>query len=545
MATITNIPFHKIPGQSALFLKYLEYSSAALNFYQQAPTFESIEATANSVTPLQFHRGEIVSILRRQNRIFGCDARTLDQISELEEPDCVAVLTGQQVGLFANPLYTIYKALTAIRLAEELKKRGIRAVPIFWMDTEDHDLAEVSCRTVLDSSSSLQTIDFRKFLFDVLPVGSVGPIPFSERILQGTEEYLRYMPDGTWKAEIRSQLESTYRPGSTFGQSFAELLIRILPESGLILFDPHDVEAKRLAATVFQTAITNGDAFRSALLQRNQELEDAGFHSQVSILENSTVLFFTEKNGERRGLEKRGSVFGLKNTDRTYSLDELLNCALRAPEQFSPNVLLRPLVQDCLFPTVAYVGGSAELAYFAQVSVLYSFYNRPMPVIWPRESFTLIEPEIGAEMQRLGIEILDCFQNRRLLEEQAIRISGFSRASVCLDELQIRLDQALTEVKPELQTVDPPLAVALETARRKILHNIQHLKSQVIRFEGNRNSSISSRLDRVVNNCFPRQILQERELGIQHFLARHGSSVLDELRSAIDFGSFTHHVLRL
>jgi bacillithiol synthase len=545
MATITNIPFHKIPRQSALFLKYLECAPAALNFYQKAPTLENLEATANGVTPLHFHRSEIVSILRRQNRNFGCHARTLDQIGELEEPDCVAVLTGQQVGLFASPLYTIYKALTAIRLAEELKKRGIRAVPIFWMDTEDHDLAEVSCRTVLDSGSSLQTIDFRKFLFDVLPVGSVGPVPFSEKILKGTEEYLRYIPDGTWKAEIRSQLESTYRPGSTFAQSFAELLFRILPESGLILFDPHDTEAKRLAATIFQTAIANGDAFRSAFLQRNQELEDSGFHSQVSILENSTVLFFTEKNGERRGLEKRGSGFTLKNTDRTYSFDELMNCALRAPEQFSPNVLLRPLVQDCLFPTVAYVGGPAELAYFAQVAVLYPFYNRPMPVIWPRESYTLIEPEIGAAMERLGIEILDCFQNRRLLEEQAIRISGFSRASACLDELQKRLDRVLTEVKPELQTVDPPLAVALETARRKILHNIQHLKSQVMRFEGNRNSSISSSLALVMNNCFPHQTLQERELGIQHFIARHGSSVLEELRSAIDFRGFAHHVIRL
>jgi hypothetical protein len=185
------------------------------------------------------------------------------------------------------------------------------------------------------------------------------------------------------------------------------------------------------------------------------------------------------------------------------------------------------------------------LAYFAQVAVLYSFYNRPMPVIWPRESYTLIEPEIGAEMERLGIEVLDCFQNRRLLEEQAIRISGCSRASACLDDLQIRLDQTLTEVKPEFQTVDPPLAVALETARRKILHNIQHLKSRVVRLEGNRNSSISSRIDLVMNNCFPRQTLQERELGIQHFLARHGPSVLDKLRSAIDFGSFAHRAIRL
>jgi bacillithiol biosynthesis cysteine-adding enzyme BshC len=544
MATITEIPFRRIPRQSALFLEYLEHSPAALRYYHWAPTFENIEAAAEDVKSLQFKRRTIASILHRQNLSFGCDARTLDEINELAKLDCVAVLTGQQVGLFANPLYTIYKALTAIRLSEELNKRGTRAVPIFWMDTEDHDLSEVTCRAVLGADSSLQTIDFRQFFFNDSPAGSVGPMQFQEEIREVVEEYLRHIPGGPWKAEAKFQLESTYRPGSTFGQSFAELLCTILRGSGLILFDPHDAEAKRLAAPVFQTALGNADAFRSALQQRNQELADSEFHSQVSVLENSTVLFFTEK-GERRALEKRDQGFGLKNTDRTFSFDEVLACALQTPERFSPNVLLRPLVQDCLFPTVAYVGGSAELAYFAQIAVLYGFYHRPMPVIWPRDSFTLIEPEVAAEFGRLGIDFQDCFQKSASLAEQALRNAGFPRASASLDELQSRLDQVLMEIKPELQTADPTLADSLETARRKILHNIQRLKSRVVRFQGTHNSSISSAVDRVLNHCYPNQTLQERELGIQHFFARHGPPLLDALRAAIDFESFSHHVIHL
>jgi uncharacterized protein YllA (UPF0747 family) len=264
----------------------------------------------------------------------------------------------------------------------------------------------------------------------------------------------------------------------------------------------------------------------------------------VSVSENSTVLFFIE-NGERRALEQRESGFGLKNINRTFGLDELLGYAGEAPEKFSPNVLLRPLVQDHLFPTAAYVGGSAELAYFAQIEVLYEIYDLPMPVLWPRDSFTLIEPEIGAEMDRMGIEFPDCFRGKHHLDQKAVQVSGYSQAAANLDSMQEQLDRVLTEIKPELQAVEPPLAQALETARRKIMHNILHLRSQVTRWEGTRHSSISDRVNLVLAHCYPNSNLQERELGIYHFLARCGSSLLNDIRSLMETGNFEHHVIRL
>jgi bacillithiol biosynthesis cysteine-adding enzyme BshC len=545
MASTTDIPFHTIPHQSALFLNYLECSPAALRFYQQAPTFASLEKSIRTrLNGARLPRQKVAAILRRQNKGYGCDLETLKQIDELENPDCVAIVTGQQVGLFTGPLYTIYKALTAIRLAQNLRKRGIRAVPVFWMETEDHDLAEVTRRTVLKSDSSLQSIDFRDILFDELPVGSVGSIRFPEKIAQGVQKYLDCLPDGIGKAETKAQIEAACRPGTSFAQSFAELLSHILAGQGLMLFDPHDPEVKRLSSAVFQTALRDGRAIRTALVRRNGDLESSGFHSQVNVLDNSTVLFFIE-NGERRALEQRDSGFGLKNTNRTFGLDELLDYAGEAPEKFSPNVLLRPLVQDHLFPTAAYVGGSAELAYFAQIEVLYEMYDCPMPVLWPRDSFTLIEPEIGTEMDRMGIEFPDCFQGKRHLAQKAVHASGYSQAAANLDSMQERLDRVLTEIKPELQAVEAPLAQALETARRKILHNVQHLKSQVTRFEGTRNSSISNSVDLVLTHCYPNSNLQERELGIYHFLARYGSSLLNDIRSLMETGNFEHHVIRL
>jgi bacillithiol synthase len=547
MATIQDIPFQSIPRQSSLFLKYIDMAPEALRFYRHPPAFESIVQSARDLrTGPPFARKEIASILRRQNEAYGGDPETLARISDLEKPDSVAVLTGQQVGLFTGPLYTLYKALTAIQLSEALRQRGIRAVPIFWMDTEDHDLPEVAVRTVWEPPCCVRTIDYRTVLFKEgkMPARSVGSLLFPEAIRQAVLDYLSYLPDSNWKQGLGELLQSTYAPGATFALSFARFMTQLLRGSGLIFFDPQDAEAKQLTAGVFQRALSGAEAIHSALLQRNQELNDAGFHPQVAVAENATVLFFYF-NGERRALERRPAGFAARNAGGTFSIEELLESARRTPELFSPNVLLRPLIQDHLFPTVAYVGGSSELAYFAQIEVLYTLFNRPMPVIWPRNSFTLLEPEVAAEMDRLGIEVRDCFRGMQRFGETAIRNSRFSETAAHLQGLHLHLDQALTEIRPEVEAIEPPLAKALETARRKILYNIQHLKARVIRLGSKQTCGAFNGGELILSNCFPNEKLQERELGIPHFLARHGNSILDTIQSGIEIGNFAHRVLRL
>jgi bacillithiol synthase len=547
MTTVEDLPFRKIPHQSSLFLNYLDFSPDALRFYQNAPTMENLGRAAKDILAnLQYPRAEITSILRRQNGSFGSDSETMRNIDSLEEPDCLAVLTGQQVGLFTGPLYTVYKALTAIQIADELKGQGIRAVPVFWMETEDHDLPEATRRTLTLADHSLCLANYKDMLFedDSVPRGSVGHMRFPANIRQVVDDYLNHLPDTPWKPELRVQLESSYKPGATFAQSFAQLLSAILRGSGLILFDPQDPEAKRLTRGIFQKALQDADIMRAAFLARNKDLEAAGFHAQVSILENSTVLFYFQ-DGARYALEKKDARIFLKGTDDHFSLDALLRCAEKTPEKFSPNVLLRPLIQDSLFPTLAYVGGSAEVAYFAQIEVLYDMWQRPMPIIWPRNSFTLIEPGISAKMDQVGINVQDCFRGKQFLIEKVLRCSGLSEAASNVEALQEHLDQGLTEIRPEIQTVDPTLATALDTARRKILHNVQRLKSQVVRLETTNNSMISNTIDLLMNTCYPNQKLQERELGIQHFWIHHGPSVTNAIRSSLDARCFSHRVLRL
>jgi bacillithiol biosynthesis cysteine-adding enzyme BshC len=547
MATVQDIPFRSIPHQSPLFLSYLDRLPQAVRFYHHAPDIGSVAALARDAIALRpFPRKEIGSVLRRQNEGFGGDAETLRQISELEKPDSVAILTGQQVGLFTGPAYTIYKALTALRVADELSKLGIRAVSVFWMDTDDHDLQEVTRRTVWEDSSAIRTMDYRTSLFQEArtPAGSVGSIRFPDAIRHVIDDYIGRLPESAWKSEVHSLLESAYKPGSTFAQSFARLMTKLFCGSGLIYFDPQDEEAKRLSSGVFQKALRDADPVRHALIQRTQELQAAGFHAQVGVGDHSTVLFLNDA-GERRALERRASGFGLKNSERTYSAEELLECAGRNPELFSPNVLLRPLVQDSLFPTVAYVGGSSELAYFAQIEALYTLFGRPMPVVWPRNSFTLLEPEIAAEMERRGITLQDCFEGEPHVVEKAMRRSDYSATALRVETLCRHLDSVLTEIKPDMQAVDPTLASALETARRKMRHNIQHLKTRIARMESRQQPSVHDAVRLLLNHCYPNHALQEREWGIPHFLARHGYSVMETIRKGAEIGSFAHRVFRM
>jgi bacillithiol biosynthesis cysteine-adding enzyme BshC len=545
MVKIKDIPYRSLPNQLELFLRYVDLSPTVLPFYSRPPVLTNVgEDLRKPALSVSYPRAEMASILRRQNEEYGGGPATLDSISRLEHPDCVAVVTGQQVGLFGGPLYTIYKALTAVNLSHALEKQNIRSVPVFWMETEDHDLAEVTLRTVLDRKHTARRIDYRKALYGHVPewARSVGSIPLPETITEVVGDFTSHFDGFGWKDEIESLLKSTYRPGSTFAKAFASLIHRILPDSGLILFDPQDPQAKPLAAGVFLWALENSREIRARMQDRNREIESAGFRPQVRTANNATVLFFIEK-GERCGLEDRKGRFCLKNRGRYFSLDQLRESLETSPARFSPNVLLRPIVQDTLLPTCAYVAGPAEVAYFAQIQALYALRNHPMPVIWPRESFTLLDAEIFKTMKDLGIEIEECFSRAAALRGKALRNSGISRSDSSLEAFRLNLEETFTELSKDAGVLDPSLPQAMDTAKRKILRNLHRIRARMQRLEENSNTEIVQAADLLLHHCLPNGNLQERELSILHFLAQNGPNLLDAVRSSLRLSSFSHRVI--
>jgi bacillithiol biosynthesis cysteine-adding enzyme BshC len=312
---------------------------------------------------------------------------------------------------------------------------------------------------------------------------------------------------------------------------------------GLIYFDARDADAKRLVAPLFQQVIRNSEHVHLAMAERSRMLLADGYHAQVNVMEGGTVLFCQEA-GERRAIIREGGGFRLKNGDLQFSRDELLQQIAEAPERFSPNVLLRPLVQDHLFPTVAYVGGPAEVAYFGQISALYSLLDRPAPAIWPRASFTLLDESALAVARRYQLELEDCFAGKEHLTEKMLRVTNGLRESRILEELRGRIESELGQLKPEMVEIDATLGAALDTAQRKMIHNVDHLLSRFVRQQASR-TAVLQHAELFLGACYPNKNLQERELGVHSFLAQRGPSLMTELYSAVQPERFLHKVLEL
>ncbi len=547
MVSNADIPYRKLPNQPEIFLQYLDPSSAIRRFYGRTPLLGNLGRDfIDTIISKSSPRSEIASILRKQNKDFGSGSETMQRIDALKHPDCVAIVTGQQVGLFTGPLYTLYKALTAIELSQALNEQGIRAVPVFWMESEDHDLAEATNLTVLDRDHVAHKIDYRDLLYGASPLSNqpVGSMIFPETIRGVVRDFTRHLPDFKWKGEVCAWLEAAYVPESTFCRSFAILFNKILSNSGLILFDPQDPQAKRLMAPLFDWTLENSAAIRSRIHARNIEIESAGLQPQVHTTDRSTILFYLEKS-ERCALEFHEERFCLKRKDRYFSLQQMKENLKSNPERFSPNVLLRPIVQDTLFPTLAYVAGPAEVAYFAQVQVLYALRNLPMPVLWPRESFTVVEPEIGRALQSLGMEIEDCIGTMDVLREKALPDRGSGLWSADIETFRQHLEKTLAELKETSSALDSSLPGTMDTARRKILYNIRKIEEQLQKAKEESNSAAVRTLDMLQHHCRPNGNLQERELNTLYFIAREGPAFLDIVRRCIRLKDFSHRILQM
>ena len=549
MPSLATIPFRRIPHHSEIFLDYLDLSPAALRFYARPPSLESLESAAHQICArFQTPRRQIARVLKRQNEGFGSSPRTMQYIRDLEDDRCVAVVTGQQVGLFTGPLYTPYKALTAIRIAEELRARGVPAVPLFWMDSEDHDLAEVTRVWVLERGSAPRMIDYCPILFgenrDEDVSRPVGSISFGESIENAVEQYVEFLPESPRNESIRALLQQAYRRGATFTQAFASLMVHLFRNHGLILFDSSDQEAKPLVSGTFQRALRECAGICEALRSRDIALEEAGYHTQVHVAENSTVLFVHDQ-GQRRALARADEGFALKNCSRNFTTDELARLAAESPERFSPNVLLRPIVQDTLFPTVAYVAGPSEIAYFAQIQVLYDFFDRPMPAIWPRASFTVVEQEVSRSMREHGVAFEDCLMGKHHIVEKIIAAKDQTSATAILRGLQEYLEEALDALHPGLVAAEASLGPALDTARRKILHHVAGLQTKLVHVEARHHHEVLEKAEYFLNHCYPNRNLQERAWGVLYLLASQGETVLDLLYSSIRPGAFDHKIVTL
>ncbi len=543
---VESLPFDRIPSQSRLFLDYLKDPVALRRFYPSAVKFHH-ELPLRAAEVLAAHTADrrvLCDALQELNVAWGAGPETLANIELLRQSDCLAVVSGQQAGLFTGPLYTIYKALSAVKLAGCLRQRNTNAVPVFWIATEDHDFIEVSRAEIIGRDCRLTSVEIPAELHQ--EDHPVGDVVLDQTIETTLAQLLERLPASEFTPDLEALLRDAWKPGRAYGDAFARMMTAIASRHGLIFLDPLDKRLKALAAPLYAEAALKAPEIASALVARSRELEDAGYHAQVTASENSFPLFMFDETGARHAITRTSDGnYTTKRSKRTYSVDELSQMALTQPERFSPNVTLRAVIQDYLLPTIAYYGGAAEVAYFAQTAEVYRLLERPTTPILPRSSLTMIEAHTGRVLERYGLKLEDLFAGPESVLARVVEEHLGAATAKTFVRTEASVNEELDALREQLRTIDPTLADALETGRRKINYQLEGLRTRFHRAQMSRDEAAHRQLLRAFEQLYPQRDLQERHINVTSLLARHGRYVVDWIYNAINIGSNEHQIVYL
>jgi bacillithiol biosynthesis cysteine-adding enzyme BshC len=479
-------------------------------------------------------REEVSSILRKQNVALGAGAESLANVARLEK-GAVAIVSGQQVGLFSGPAFSVYKALSAIQLAEELTRGGIPAVPVFWMATEDHDLDEVRHATWFDKG---------KLVHFELPGSAqtgrpVGRIPLGAQIEPLVHEAAELLANEGSDLLAQYLIES-YQPEETYGSAFGKLFTRLFSQQGLILMDPLDAGLHKVAAPLYQHALAEREVLNEKLLQRGKDLDRAGYDVQVKVTSRSTLLFRMDEDG-RQVITASSEKF--QAGDKTWARDELVHLTHTEPEKFSPNALFRPVVQDVLLPTAAYIAGPAEISYFAQSEVVYEHLLGRMPVMLPRAGYTLVDARAKKLLRRYELAVEDVWAGSQGLRHQMEGKSVSTALAKEFERDQKQIAKLLGKLGKQIEKIDATLKGTVERSQKSIEFHIEKLRRKAGRAQDQKAGLISEHEQYLESLLHPHKTLQSRELCFLPFLARWGAGGLGELQKLATGKNIGHHFI--
>jgi bacillithiol biosynthesis cysteine-adding enzyme BshC len=525
---------------SPLFLDYLGGRNGVERFLGSARwDLEALSEASERALTRERPREAVAAALVRQQESRGAP-QAAARAADLGEPGTVAIVTGQQAGLFGGPLYVLYKALGARKAARLLQaRRGRAVVPVFWVASDDHDFAEVRSATVLDESGQIRTLRYS-------PSREPVAQPASHIVLDATaaalvQELRQCLPAGLHRDEVLARLGECYRPGETLAGAFARFLSALLPD--LVVLDPSDPALKALVAPLLAREIQEGSPTSRLALETGAALLAAGYHQQVPVRPGFLNLFLLME-GERRALGIQNGTVEVRGLGRRMPTEEAVRLLNAAPKDWSPGVLLRPLAQDHLLPTAGYVGGPAEIAYHAQIGPAYAHFGIPRPLLLPRPSLTLVEPAQARALEAEGLRLTDLEGDPEGLVTRWVR-EAHPEVEAAFARAREALVREMASVEEALATVDPTLRAAASAARGRALHQIETLHEKSTRALKKRDQSRAERLRRTRDALFPGGSFQERGLALVSALARHGEALVEETELRLDPWARGHQVIQL
>jgi bacillithiol biosynthesis cysteine-adding enzyme BshC len=512
----------------------------AFQFSTLAPFFSGDPATRASwdaaIANAQAHprqRAELSALLATQLERRNAPAAAREAAARLADPNTVAIVTGQQAGLFGGPLFTLYKGLTAAKLAAQISKdHGVPAVAVFWVEAEDHDWDEVASVSVLDGELQRRTITLPP------PSGAghapVGTIKVGSEIAGVIDELASTLPQTEFTAELIADLRQAYAPGISMSDAFARVLDRTLGDLGVIVYECSDRAAKPLASAIFAHEMSHPGRTWSLAGEAGGQLSAAGYHTQVDASsQNGAALFRID--GSRSAVEAADAP----------GLVALINDARTRPETFSPNVLLRPIVEDSLFPTVCYVSGPNELAYLAQLRKVYEHFGVPMPLFYPRSSATIVDSASARFLEKHDLP----FEMLQARDESALNRLLAASLPESVDRALKDADEAIQEKMAAIVASVPAIDATLEGAAKSTLGKLQHdmatLRGKVISAAKKRDETLRRQFFRAQAQAFPDGIPQERALSSVALLNRYGPAFVQRLVQELPLDLGHHWVLTL
>ena len=549
MNTIQSVRFPDLrqvdEGISALFCDYIENYSHIARFYAgdyKSP--ESFLKLAEQRRRSYPFRELIADVLLDQNRAFGCGSAATDNIELLRDDRTVAVVTGQQVGLAGGPLYTFYKTITAVHLAKVLGEQhpSYRFVPVFWLECEDHDFEEMNHFSILAPDGTPRTIEYlHQGKTGPRNLGSVGPITFDANIARVHEALAADLQNSEFKDRLLARFRSAYAEGTSFTTAFVRFLGGFFADDGLIFINPLDVRLKKILGPIFLREVEEYPRVSQLIIQQSAELEEK-YHAQIK---TKAMNIFLADEGGRFALEPRETDFTLRGTRRHVGREDLQAIIESTPERISPNVALRPICQDILLPSVAYVGGPSEIAYFAQLKGVYEYFQCPMPVIYPRASATLVEERQLQILDKYHLDLTSVFTHGGDLRKRVVDMLSEVNIDEMFSGAQGRLGDLLGEIGFGLTAIDPTLSGPMDGTREKIIAALGLLRQKAGEAQQRKHEVALRQIDKVLNALLPHDSFQERGLNILHYLNRFGDGITGTIRQNLRIDRFEHQIIPL
>jgi bacillithiol biosynthesis cysteine-adding enzyme BshC len=539
------ISLTELPGQSKLYTDYLEDFEKVRKYF--GVDFSNDDELRNyftlALSNFATKRKKLVEVLRNQNSRLNNSPNYENMLELLSRDNALAVVTGQQVGLFCGPLYTLFKTVSAIKLAAELKERfsEFEFVPVFWLEGDDHDLAESNHVHLLNSSSDVVRVEAILTNGEEENLHPLSEIKFDNSIEQVFQQVDALLTTSEFKPVVMQMLTTYYKEGETYSTAFAKTMTKLLGNNSILLLDPYDTEIKRILKPIFEKEFQTFPRTSEEVIKQSAELEEE-YHVQVK---PRVINIFYIEDGIRRGLEPIGNGISIRGTKRKLMPEQIRTMVETTAESFSPNVVLRPVCQDYLLPTAAYVAGPGEVAYFAQLKGVYQHFGVEMPPLFPRATATILERKIEKVMEKYQLDFSDAFTDFEQVMKKALAAANPENIPGEFEKTAADIKNSIERLEPLVARVDPTLKGTMDSTVSRIVYLLQHFEEKTTTAYRRKNEQVLQQTRKFQHSIYPNRELQERVLNFIYFYNKYGNEFIELLFRELPAYATSHKVITI